>query len=213
MKWIALTKGNEMKSLRNVVLFSCITALSTSLSFAAGSPVKKWAGKLSESDGSIEFLATGHPSALKVVGKGSAPKGSFILDGEKLSGTATFLMTSLDTGIQVRNEHMKTKYLETGKFPEATLKIVKLAVRSGAPSSDFTAKDSPFEGVLTLHGVEKPVAGMADLKRNGDHLDLAVHFGLKISDYGIATPGYAGITMADGVEVTVKDSASLTAMK
>jgi polyisoprenoid-binding protein YceI len=173
----------------------------------------KVTGKLSESAGSTEFLAVGHPSALKVVGKGPSPKGDVAIEPGKISGTATFDLQSLDTGIETRNEHMKTKYLETGKFPQSSLKIVKLAVPANATTADFSAASAPFEGMLTLHGVEKPITGTADVKRSGAQLDLVVHFSLKISDYGIPTPGYAGITMADEVQVTVKDSAALVAAK
>lgn len=70
--------------------------------------------------GSVEFLAIGRPSAIKIRGKGTAPEGKVTLVSDKENriarGTLVFDMTSLDTGMDTRNEHMKEKYLETGKY-------------------------------------------------------------------------------------------------
>ena len=76
----------------------------------------------------------------------------------------------------------------------------------------FSAENVPFTGKLALHGVEKPVSGTAKIEKTGDKVTVAANFGLKVSEYGIVIPVFAGITMADDVQVTVADSAPLVAM-
>src|SRR5262245_34322468 len=87
------------------------------LSFGAS----KWTVDLSGGSGQVEFHAIGKPSAIKIHGKGEAPKGKITLDNGKIGGVITAHLASFDTGIQTRNEHMKNKYLGVQKYPEAKL--------------------------------------------------------------------------------------------
>jgi polyisoprenoid-binding protein YceI len=87
--------------------------------------------------------------------------GYVLLDGARLgpeSGgddTEFYLevdLASLDTGIGLRNRHMRDNYLEVGKFPFATFAghIVRTEPTS---SGDFRVTAS---GGLTIHGVTRP---------------------------------------------------------
>jgi polyisoprenoid-binding protein YceI len=163
---------------------------------------------LDKGTGAVEFHATGHPSALKIVGKGSAPRGKFNIEGTEVTGTASFDLDSLDTGIETRNHHMKEKYLETGKFHDARLTLKKMVVPADLISKkNFSLDQIPFTGILALHGVEKPVSGIAKIDRDDGTAKFIAEFGLKVSDYAIAVPKFAGITMADDVVVTVVGAA------
>ena len=157
---------------------------------------------LKQGTGSVEFHATGHPSALKIVGKGEKAVGHFVLDGDTVSGDSSFHLASLDTFNETRNHHMKEKYLEVDKFPEAKLTLGKLKLPKML-IQNVSLKDVPFEGKLSLHGVEKPVKGTVNIERKGDQLTVTAQFGLKILDFGITLPTFLGITMADDVQVTV----------
>ena len=65
--------------------------------------------------GTVEFCsATGHPSALHVDGKGVGLK-DLSISQNNVTGTVSFDLNTLDTGISMRNEHMKEKYLEVTK--------------------------------------------------------------------------------------------------
>jgi polyisoprenoid-binding protein YceI len=63
---------------------------------------------------------------------------------------------------------------------------------------------------LKLHGVEKPVSGTFDLSGSGASPKLAAKFAIKLSDFGIGIPSFAGVTMADEVAVTVLSSPRLS---
>jgi polyisoprenoid-binding protein YceI len=155
----------------------------------------------------VSFKAIGRPSALKIHGKGDAPKGAITVEGGKVTGKSTFDLTSLDTGIKLRNTHMKEKYLETEKYPQATLTITEMAAPEGFDKPDFKADDLPFKGAMALHGVERPVEGEARLERKGDSMEVETDFSLKTSEFNIPTPSFAGITLAETIDVNVKITA------
>jgi polyisoprenoid-binding protein YceI len=156
---------------------------------------------LTSNGGAVEFLAIGKPSFIKINGKGSPPTGTLALDGEKVSGKFEFDLTSLDTGMATRNDHMKTKYLEVGKFPKASLEVTSVKSLKGWSLKTPKLDQDSFEGSLTLHGVTKPVSGRFTVSDKG-HVDAK--FKLKMTDYNVAIPSFAGVTVTDEVEVTVQ---------
>jgi polyisoprenoid-binding protein YceI len=162
---------------------------------------------LKQSTGSVEFHATGHPSALKIVGKGDKAVGHFVLEGDTVTGDSSFHLASLDTFNETRNHHMKEKYLEVDKFPEAKLTLAKLKLPKEL-SDNVSLTAVPFEGKLSLHGVEKPVKGTVNLERKGAQVTVTAQFAIKILDFGITLPTFLGITMADDVQVTVANTVS-----
>lgn len=150
--------------------------------------------------GKVSFLAVGHPSAVKVRGEGSGPKGELQEGKDKnFSGTLDFDLNSLKTGIQMRDEHMKTKYLKTGEHPVATLKIIELKI----PSRPFNFRDLPFSGTLSLNGEIHAISGKANLSQKQNAVAVEAEFPLKLGDFKIALPTFAGITVADDVTVNV----------
>jgi polyisoprenoid-binding protein YceI len=160
------------------------------------------------SSGAVEFRATGHPSALHVTGKGVGATGSLNIqpDGRTVSGHLVFDLRTLDTGISLRDEHMKEKYLEASKYPEADLDLKDLKLPESI--SSLTPVTVPFQGVLTLHGTKKPVSGSVDLKTISPGVILSVaSFAIKLPDFGIEIPKYMGITIAEDVQLTVTASA------
>src|SRR5262245_62020670 len=71
--------------------------------------------------GSTEFHAVGRPSMLKITGKGPGPKGEIKAEGSKVTGSFSVDLNAVTTGISMRDHHMKEKYLQTDKFPNAEL--------------------------------------------------------------------------------------------
>ncbi|MBX9767414.1 MAG: YceI family protein [Bdellovibrionales bacterium] len=180
------------------------------LALGAEGPGTKWIFDLEKGSGSVKFKAIGKPSALKINGKGEKATGKLSVEGSNLSGTAIFVLESLDTGMTLRNEHMKKKYLETEKFPLAKLTFTKVTIPDSLKAENAVVEKLPFEGTLSLHGVDKLVSGTAKVEKKGDELSVVASFGIKISDFGIPTPGFAGITVAEDVDVEVQLSGPYT---
>lgn len=168
-----------------------------------------WEVALDQGSGTVEFNAVGRPSALKIHGKGGAPKGLMRIENGILQGSTQFALDTLDTGIPLRNRHMKEKYLETGKFPQAKLTFDPVNLGIQRIEDLKTEKTVPFVGKLSLHGVEKPVKGIIKVSLNGNTALARTEFGLKISDFQVPTPGFAGITMAEDVGIVVESRAPL----
>ncbi len=162
-----------------------------------------WVLNLSKGDGKVEFHAVGKPKMLQIHGKGTKPTGQMTVEAGKVSGQAIFDLNSLDTGIELRNKHMKEKYLEVAKHPKATFEITEIKLPNPMPAGDFN-QDAPFKGKLTVHGVTQDVAGVAKLKKEGSQLTGNVEFATTVKSFNIELPSFAGITMADEVNVSVE---------
>jgi polyisoprenoid-binding protein YceI len=155
----------------------------------------------SRGESQVEFVAIGRPSAIKIRGKGGPLAGHLGVTDENVSGTIDMDLNSLDTGLSLRNTHMKEKYLQTAQFPKAQLLIKKVSLPEGWLKAAKKLQDIAFEGLLKLHGVEKLVVGKLNLNCDGKSVDGNAQFKVKITDFGIEVPSYAGITVADEVEI------------
>jgi hypothetical protein len=183
--------------------------------FAAAASTKDNGGKkqVSVASGQVDFLATGKPSAIKIHGHGTGLTGTFVVDDKTVSGKFEFPMDNFDTGVEMRNHHMKEKYLETGKFKTAQLEVQPVLFSASVLNAGTSAKDLTFKGTMTLHGVSHPIQGTLQETTEKTKITAHAEFELTISDYAIVIPTYLGITVADTVHVSVDltaDSASAT---
>jgi polyisoprenoid-binding protein YceI len=117
-------------------------------------------------------------------------------------GSLAVDLRTLDTGIGLRNEHLRDTYLEVTKQPgydTATLSAIDL---KGLKPDTPEGKGS-FTGSLTLHGVTKTVAGAVEVRPTGEDLRVKASFPVNLLDYSIRRPRYLGIGVKDTVEVEV----------
>jgi polyisoprenoid-binding protein YceI len=188
---------------------------SQSTAAASAKTVASYSLNLASGTSQVEFLAIGRPSAIKIRGKSSSLEGILKViprnDQMEIQGSVRLPLTSLDTGIEMRNRHMKEKYFEVGKFPNAELTITDARLPFAFAAGDFKSK-IPFQGILDLHGQKKPVNGMAEVERNGNDCKVKVEFSLQISHYGIPVPEFSGVTVAEEVQVTVTFATPMNAI-
>lgn len=176
------------------IVSSLLMILMTSSAFAA-------IYKFEPAKGHVSFLAVGHPSAIKIHGEGTGADGVLTDKSGVLSGNLKFNLSTLKTGIELRDHHVKDKYLEVEKFPQAELKISSLTLPKAGE-----VKDAPFEGTLTLKGEEKPIKGTYSTSTSGGDTKIDAQFAIRITDYKIDIPSYLGITVADNVTVQVSST-------
>ncbi|MGZ3788655.1 MAG: YceI family protein [Bacteriovorax sp.] len=155
----------------------------------------------SKQPGEINFLAVGKPAMIKIKGVAHAPVTKAKINNNKMSVESNLALNDLDTGIGLRDEHMKEEYLEVKKFPTALLKIESIALPNGFEAKPSNIKDQAFEGKLTLHGREQKIAGTFSLNES---LELVAKFDIKLTDFGIEIPNYLGIVVADTVAIDTK---------
>lgn len=143
----------------------------------------------------VKFTAKG-PGGLNIVGETEAVQ---VSDDGKLV-TVAVPLTGLQTGIGLRDKHMKEKYLEVGKYPNAELKVARDALRFPAAGGKVSAD---AQGDLTIHGHTKHVSFHYDAKAAGKGFDVDGTVHVKIPDYAIDVPNYLGVTVKPDVDVEV----------
>ncbi len=111
-------------------------------------------------------------------------------------------LRTLDTGIELRNRHMRENYLEVTRAPgfeSATLTDLNLPdLDRGRPSGK-----TRFTGQIEVHGVRKPVSGSADIRVSGNTARVEARFPLRIPDHEIAPPRYLGVGVRDEIQILV----------
>ncbi|MBD3225206.1 MAG: YceI family protein [Caldithrix sp.] len=95
-------------------------------------------------------------------------------------------LNSIDTGIGLRNRHMRENYLETDKknyrFTHYNGKIIE-----ATPSGEGTY-DVVTEGNLFIHGQTNKVQIRGTMHQENSHYHIHAEFEVKLSDYKIKIP-------------------------
>ena len=148
---------------------------------------------ISGSGGSVEFTAVG-PAGLKINGKSPA-----ITESESGANVVvTVPLANLDTGIGLRNDHMKKKYLETDKYPNAVLTVAKSAVSlPNGGTGDST-------GTLSMHGKQKNAPFHYTVRKEGTEYVVSGNLRVNLTDFGIEQPSFAGASVKPDVDVAVQ---------
>jgi polyisoprenoid-binding protein YceI len=142
--------------------------------------------------------------------------GSFEAKTTSLTGTVTLAasqsaafagdlsvdLRTLDTGIDLRNHHLRDNYLEVEKgesFDRAILSHIHLG---DVDPGSFQGK-TRFTGDFLLHGTKKTIEGEAEIRREGRAVRVEASFPIAVSDFGIAKPQYLGVGVKNEVKVMV----------
>ena len=135
----------------------------------------------------------------------SALVGTLALAGSRptaLGGELVVDLSALQTGIALRDTHLRDSYLEVGKgqgFEKAVLSGLNLGDVDPGTFEGRTA----FTGDLALHGTKVQVKGDAEIRREGSSFRVSATFPVRISYHGIPKPQYLGVGVRDEVLVKV----------
>lgn len=108
-------------------------------------------------------------------------------------------LDTLKTGIELRDKHMTENYLETAKFPKATLTIDKAKLvlpASGAQKGKAT-------GILKMRGKSKEVPIAFEITGNQGRYNVKATMKVNYKDYDIEVPNYMGVTVKPDLDVEV----------
>lgn len=118
------------------------------------------------------------------------------------AGEVRLDLRTLDTGIELRNRHMKDNYLEVTKaagFEDAVLtELVLSDLDPTRPSGK-----ARFTGQISVHGVRKPVSGAADIRVSGNTARVETKFPFRLPDHEIVSPRYLGVGVKDEIQILV----------
>ena len=93
-------------------------------------------------------------------------------------------LNSLNTGIGLRNRHMRDNYLHTDKYPTTYF-------RGNIVKAEKVAENEIkiiSEGAIFIHGVERPLTVEADMIQQGEQYNILCRFDVKLSDFNIEIP-------------------------
>jgi len=110
-------------------------------------------------------------------------------------------LNTLDTGIGLRNRHMRENYLHTDKYSKThfTAKLVKVEQLN---ENEFKVE---AEGKFFVHGVEKQKVINGDLlKIDNDNYKVSANFGVALSDYDIEVPSIMFYKIDENMDLTVE---------
>lgn len=139
--------------------------------------------------------------------------GSFVATCDQLKGKVSYDETAsrikaadvsarvnaIDTGLSLRNDHMRNKYLQEERYPAIHFHIENAPIPAapgtkGTVEGTFTIKDK------TQH---KSIELTVERAKAPKHLSVHSVFPLNILDYGIPQPTMAIVSMEPVIEVTV----------
>ena len=122
-------------------------------------------------------------------------------------GSLAVDLRTIETGIALRNDHLKEKYLEVDKGAGYEQAVLSDVVLQGLNADAPTGKGS-FTGSLMLHGVKKTVTGPAEIRQAGTGWRVRASFPVNLPDYNIDKPRYLGVGVKDTVQVSVTFTAT-----
>lgn len=111
-------------------------------------------------------------------------------------------LNTLDTGIGLRNKHMRDNYLETKEYPfaEFTGKMSSVPTLNSGTKIPVTAI-----GTFKIHGVERQIEVKGTLSKNAKgELELEGGFNVFLSDYNIEIPKLVFYELAEKQVITFK---------
>ena len=113
-----------------------------------------------------------------------------------INGTITFNIIDLKSSNSGRDEHMEDMF-EMKKYANISLKINSITKEKN---------NYVIDGIMHMHGVDKPVKLSSDISKNANDITIKSNFIVKVSDYGMQPPSLLFFTVRDAVDI----NASLT---
>jgi polyisoprenoid-binding protein YceI len=163
----------KIKTLFSGIIIFCVISLAS---------LSSWS-KETQVEVKLKLSPTGHFDA-----KTDRMEGVVVVTGGKVSAQSVRVpLATLVTGLKLRDEHMKNKYLEVEKYPHAILHFGE-------------GQSGQGQGEIEIRGIKKSIEGHYELK--GD--TLSAEFKLKLSDFNFPSMKYMGISVKDEVLVKVQ---------
>jgi polyisoprenoid-binding protein YceI len=127
--------------------------------------------------------------------------GDGVRAGERFEGAEFYFevdLASLDTGIGLRNRHMRDNYLEVADHPFATF---------GGDIDRIARSEAGFRitsrGVFTVHGVEQPRTLECDAAPDADGWQVSCEFTVNLTDHRITIPKIMFLKLAEDIRVEI----------
>jgi polyisoprenoid-binding protein YceI len=143
--------------------------------------------------------------ASDAVGRTNEVEGTMSVDGETVgSATVTADLTTLESDEDRRDNAIRTRGLETDRYPEATFALTE-PVRLPGPPQRGEDVSVTATGDLTLHGVTRSVDVPIDARWSGDTIDVVGTIPVLFADFDIEPPSVGGfVSVEDEGEIELQ---------
>lgn len=105
-------------------------------------------------------------------------------------------LRTLDTGIGLRNRHMRDNYLETDKYPYATFK-------GNIASQNIEDSTVVVNGILEIHGVKRNMTVNGSLEPTENGFAIGTKFSIKLTDFNIEIPSFMFLKISNKIELVL----------
>lgn len=147
-------------------------------------------------DGYVEFVSSA--PLLEFTGKSNHLTGMIDFDENLVDFYVD--LTTLDTGINLRNNHMRDSYLETDDFPFAEFTgslVTPYDFEKGGKQEVMVA------GTFKIHGVEQEVEIDGSLENTDKGMNLQASWTVLLEDHDIRRPRVVFYELAQEQEVSI----------
>jgi polyisoprenoid-binding protein YceI len=157
------------------------------------------AQKVATKDAKVKFDATSSLEAIKATNS----SGTVALNKETGEVAARVLIKNFVFKQALMQEHFNENYMESTKFPNATLKgkISNLGAVKFGTDGTYTGQ---IKGTLEMHGVTKPIDIPATFTVKGDKIEFKSELKLLCADYKIDIPSVVADKVAKEVKISVE---------
>lgn len=164
-----------------------------------------------------DLTFTIHRPGETIEGRAHDFSGTVRLDPERPDAGASVVLrvraASLETGNRLRDRKMRNAHLETERYPEIVFRTtaIRLGAGGGAapPLRPGEERRALLEGVLSLHGVDRPMMFPAAIRYDNRTLTASGEAGLTLTDHEIPIPRFLWIVLDDEVRVRFRLTAGL----
>ena len=119
-----------------------------------------------------------------------------VAGGVVTSGRITAPVRSFDSGVGARDRNM-AEQTEAGRFPAVTFEARSVSM---LPAARRTAEhNATVQGVLTFHGVARPVTVPVRIDLSGGRVHLRGAFDVTLSEFGLEPPAMFRIPSRDWI--------------
>jgi hypothetical protein len=123
--------------------------------------------------------------------------------GSVPSGSRVYLevdLATIDTGISLRNRHMRDNYLHTDRFPYATYSAEVSRIEEPSPGTYVVSA----RGILSIHGVDRERTLECRTEDAAPPHRVRCAFTILLSDHDIEIPRLMFMKVADQVELSLE---------
>jgi polyisoprenoid-binding protein YceI len=149
-----------------------------------------------------------------IQGATSAISGSIVFNpshtADSINGKLQVDLRTLKTGIEMRDEHMRTRHLETDKFPFAYFELTAVkGLREQMVAG--VACTCSAEGYFYIHGVKHKITPTVEIVDNSTgvlkSVQVRARFSLNLDEWKIPRPKALFLKLAETINVDVRFAA------